>query len=302
MKILLASPRGFCAGVNRAIATLREALRKFGEPLYVYHEIVHNRWVVEEFRAHGVVFVDTLEEVPPGSCLMYSAHGVSPEVRQKAAEKALHTIDATCPLVERIHHQARRFAEDGLEIILVGHRGHDEILGILGEAPAMIQILSSEEEAWEIPVRNPDKVACLTQTTFSIEEMTRILKVLKERFPKLQEPPRGSICYATTNRQKAVTELASRVDRVLVVGSPNSSNSRRLEELARQQGVSACLLDSAEELREEWLEGAETILITAGASAPEKVVRTLVQFLQEKYHAEVITVEVCQESLQFPIP
>lgn len=302
MKILLASPRGFCAGVNRAITTLREALQKFGRPLYVYHEIVHNRWVVEEFQTRGVVFVNRVEEVPTGSCLMYSAHGVSPEVREKAAQKGLQTIDATCPLVARIHALARRFAEDGLEILLLGHRDHDEILGIMGEAPDMIQILGSVEEARQIQVRDPEKVACLTQTTFSIEKMNQILTILKERFPYLREPPRGSICYATFNRQKAVQELASRADRVLVIGSPNSSNSRRLEELAWQQGVLAYLLDGTEELREEWLEGAETILITAGASAPERVVHSLVEFLQKKYQAEVETVEVCQESLQFPIP
>ncbi|MDO4585645.1 MAG: 4-hydroxy-3-methylbut-2-enyl diphosphate reductase [Planctomycetia bacterium] len=302
MRILLASPRGFCAGVNRAIETLREALRKFGRPMYVYHEIVHNRWVVEEFQAKGAVFVDTLEEVPVGSCLMYSAHGVSPEVREKAAEMGLRTIDATCPLVARIHAQARQFAEEGLEILLLGHRGHDEIVGIMGEVPERIQILSSVEDARKISVPNPEKVACLTQTTFSIEEMRRILAVLQERFPKLRQPPQGSICYATSNRQQAVRELASQAERVLVVGSPNSSNSRRLQELARQQGVEAYLLDGAEELREEWLDGVETVLITAGASAPETVVRSILAFLREKYHAEVETVEVCRESLQFPIP
>ena len=302
MRILLASPRGFCAGVNRAIETLREALQKFGRPMYVYHEIVHNRWVVEEFQAKGAVFVDTLEEVPVGSCLMYSAHGVSPEVREKAAEMGLRTIDATCPLVARIHAQARQFAEEGLEILLLGHRGHDEIVGIMGEAPERIQILSRVEDARKISVPNPEKVACLTQTTFSIEEMRRILAVLQERFPKLRQPPQGSICYATSNRQQAVRELASQAERVLVVGSPNSSNSRRLQELARQQGVEAYLLDGAEELREEWLDGVETVLITAGASAPETVVRSILAFLQEKYHAEVETVEVCRESLQFPIP
>ena len=302
MHILLAAPRGFCAGVNMAINTLHEAVEKYGTPLYVFHEIVHNNHVVEEFRSRGVTFVNSLDEVPEGVCLMYSAHGVSPEIRRKSAERSLKIIDATCPLVNRVHLQARKLAAEGFSVILIGHAGHDEIVGIVGEAPDVIQTLCSAEEVETLSVPDAEKVAYLTQTTLSVDETLEIISKLQERFPKLRTPIPSCICYATQNRQRGVRELAPRCDLVLVVGSVSSSNSRRLKELALRQGTPALLLDGVEELHVGMFRDVENVLITAGASAPEWVVQSIVQKLQEDYRATLETVEICQETLRFRVP
>lgn len=302
MHILLAAPRGFCAGVNMAIHTLEAALTKYGPPLYVFHEIVHNNHVVEEFRARGAVFVDSLEEVPDGACLMYSAHGVSPEVRKHAAEKNLRVIDATCPLVDRVHRQAKKLAEEGYSVLLIGHAGHDEIVGIVGEAPHAIQTLCNVEDIEKLSVPNPKKVAYLTQTTLSLDETQTLIEKLRQRFPHLRTPVPSCICYATQNRQRGVRELAGRCEMVLVVGSGTSSNSRRLKELALRQGVRAVLIDGVDELSPGMFEDVQTVLITAGASAPEWVVQRIVRKLQETFGATLETVEICKETLQFKTP
>lgn len=302
MHILLAAPRGFCAGVNMAIHTLDEALTKYGAPLYVFHEIVHNNHVVEGFRARGAVFVDSLEEVPDGVCVMYSAHGVSPEVRKRSQEKDLRVIDATCPLVGRVHRQAKKLAEEGFSVLLIGHAGHDEIVGIVGEAPDAIQTLCSVEDVEKISVPDPQKVAYLTQTTLSLDETEAVIEKLRQRFPSLRTPVPSCICYATQNRQRGVRELAGRCEIVLVVGSDTSSNSRRLKELALRQGVRAMLIDGVEELSPGMFQDVQTVLITAGASAPEWVVQSIVRKLQETFSATLETVEICKETLQFKTP
>lgn len=302
MHILLAAPRGFCAGVNMAIHTLDEALTKYGAPLYVFHEIVHNNHVVEGFRARGAVFVDSLEEVPDGVCVMYSAHGVSPEVRKRAAEKNLRVIDATCPLVDRVHRQAKKLAEAEYSVLLIGHAGHDEVVGIVGEAPDAIQTLCSAEDVEKLCVPDPEKVAYLTQTTLSLDETVVVVEKLRQRFPHLRTPVPSCICYATQNRQQGVRELAPQCEIVLVVGSDTSSNSRRLKELALRQGVRAMLIDGVEELSHGMFQDVQTVLITAGASAPEWVVQSIVQKLQETFHATLETVEICKETLQFKTP
>lgn len=302
MKILLASPRGFCAGVNRAISALHEALNRYGAPFYVFHEIVHNTWVVRDFERQGVRFVDSIEDVPDGSHLMFSAHGVSPAIRARCLKKNLHVIDATCPLVTRIHQLAIRLALEGSQIILIGHARHDEIVGIVNEAPHFMHVLCSveEAEALELPADVP--TAYLTQTTLSMVEAEKIIAVLKRRFPKITPPQSGCICFATQNRQRAIRELAARADQVLIVGSPNSSNSQRLLELAIQQGVPAVLVDGPEDVRLEWFREDQTLLISAGASAPELVVQRVIGRIQSFFQAEVEVCEVCRESLQFRLP
>ncbi len=302
MHILLAAPRGFCAGVNMAIHALDEALTKYGAPVYVFHEIVHNNHVVEEFLARGAVFVDSLEDVPDGVCLMYSAHGVAPEVRKRAQEKNLRVVDATCPLVNRVHQQAKRLAESGYSVLLIGHAGHDEIVGIVGEAPHAIQTLCAVEDVEKLHVPNQQKVAYLTQTTLSLDETQTLVEKLHARFPHLQTPVPSCICYATQNRQRGVRELAPQCEMVLVVGSSSSSNSRRLMELALRQGVRAMLIDGVEELSPDMFQGGESVLITAGASAPEWVVQSIIQKLRETFHATLETVEICKETLQFKTP
>ncbi|HUT12089.1 MAG TPA: 4-hydroxy-3-methylbut-2-enyl diphosphate reductase [Thermoguttaceae bacterium] len=302
MHILLAAPRGFCAGVNMAIESLERAIRLYGTPVYVYHEIVHNKWVVERFRQLGVVFVDDLGEVPPRAHLLYSAHGVSPEVRAAASRRRLKTIDATCPLVTKVHREAIRYAKAGYTIVLIGHAGHDEVVGTMGEAPESMRLVGSPEDVDRLEVPDRTKLAYLTQTTLSVDDAQRIVGRLKERFPGIIGPPKEDICYATQNRQEAVLTLAHEADLVLVVGSRNSSNSQRLAELARSTGVPAYLVDGPEDIDFSGLDGRETVLITAGASAPENVVQQCVALLQDKFHATVETREIRQEEVHFLLP
>jgi 4-hydroxy-3-methylbut-2-en-1-yl diphosphate reductase len=302
MKILLAGPRGFCAGVNMAIDTLDLSIQLYGTPIYVYHEIVHNRHVVERFRADGAVFVDHLSEVPEGSRLLFSAHGVSPEVRRTAAERRLKTIDATCPLVTKVHLEALRFARQGYKILLVGHQGHDEVVGTMGEAPEAFVLVESPEQVDQLEFPPGTKLAYLTQTTLSVDDANRIIGRLKQRFPEIVGPPKEDICYATQNRQEAVRQLAREADIALVLGSQNSSNSQRLAELAAETGVRAHLIDGAADVDLTWFHGDETVLITAGASAPESVVEECVALLRDKFAATVESRSIREEEVYFPLP
>ena len=302
MRVLLASPRGFCAGVNMAIEALELSLRLFDAPIYVYHEIVHNRYVVERFRDRGVVFVNSLDEVPPGSRLLYSAHGVSPEIRRLAAERDLKAIDATCPLVTKVHLEALRYAERGYTILLIGHEGHDEVIGTMGEAPGAMILVESEDDVDTLEVPDPTKLAYLTQTTLSVDDANLIIDRLKARFPEIASPPKDDICYATQNRQEAVRMLVPEADLVLVLGSQNSSNSQRLAELAREEGKAAYLIDGASDIDLSWLENCETVLITAGASAPEAVVDECVELLREKFGATVESRDIRSEDVTLPLP
>ncbi len=302
MRILLAGPRGFCAGVNMAIESLRLAIEAFGTPLYVYHEIVHNRWVVNSFRDQGVIFVNDLTQVPEDAQVLFSAHGVSPAVRCQAAQRRLQTIDATCPLVTKVHLEALRLARQGYTIVLIGHAGHDEVVGTMGEAPEAMLLVQNLEDVDRLEVRDPTLVAYLTQTTLSVDDATQIVARLRQRFPKIVGPARADICYATQNRQEAVRTLAREADLVLVVGSRNSSNSQRLAELARSQGVTAHLIDGPADIDALWFRGDETVVLTAGASAPESVVQDCVALLRERFRATVEPRTVCQEDLRFVLP
>jgi 4-hydroxy-3-methylbut-2-enyl diphosphate reductase len=302
MKIILAAPRGFCAGVNMAIESLDLAIRAFGTPVYVYHEIVHNKYVVDTFRAKGAVFVDELGEVPPEATLLFSAHGVSPEIRRLARQRRLRAIDATCPLVTKVHIEAVRFARDGYTILLIGHPGHDETIGTMGEAPEAIRLVESVEEADRLDFPPGAKLAYLTQTTLSVDDANRIIGRLKERFPQLVGPPKEDICYATQNRQEAVRALVGEADLVLVLGSQNSSNSQRLKEIALEAGVPAKLIDGAQDIDDHWFDGIKTVMITAGASAPESVVAECVEYLQNRYQATVENRALRQEDVHFPLP
>lgn len=302
MKIILANPRGFCAGVNMAIESLERALELFGTPLYVYHEIVHNRYVVERFRKRGVVFVDHIHEIPSGATVLYSAHGVAPAIRAASRERHLRAIDATCPLVTKVHLEAVRFAKENYTIILIGHEGHDEVLGTTGEAPEHIRLVQDEAEAEALDLPPDAKVAFLTQTTLSVDDAERIIKVLRRRFPQIAGPHRDDICYATQNRQEAVKELVPEADAVIVLGSRNSSNSMRLAELARAYGKPAYLVDGPEEIDPAALRPEHTVLVTAGASAPEEVVNACLKHLQERYGATVETRTVREEHVSFPLP
>jgi 4-hydroxy-3-methylbut-2-enyl diphosphate reductase len=302
VKIILANPRGFCAGVNMAIESLERALQLFGSPLYVYHEIVHNRPVVERFRQRGVVFVDDITDVPNGGTVLYSAHGVAPALRAAATERELRAIDATCPLVTKVHLEAVRFAREGYTIVLIGHEGHDEVIGTMGEAPANIILVETPADVERLELPSDAKVAYLTQTTLSVDDATVIIRALKRRFPQVVGPSRDDICYATQNRQEAVKELAPSADVVVVLGSQNSSNSRRLAEIAESCGKRAYLIDCVRELPEGWRDGAETVLITAGASAPEDVVEECVSYLQARYGATVEAHTVREEHVSFPLP
>ncbi len=302
MRIILAGPRGFCAGVNMAIESLETALRMYGTPIYVYHEIVHNRWVVERFRHMGAVFVDDLSAVPPGAHLLYSAHGISPEVRREAARRGLHTIDATCPLVTKVHREAVRFAAAGYTIILIGHAGHDEVVGVMGEAPGAFRLVQTPEDVDRLEVADPEKLVYLTQTTLSVTDAARTIQRLRERFPKIAAPPKEDICYATQNRQEVVRTWSPRADVVLVVGSQNSSNSRRLAEMAGHGGRPSYLIDGPDDIEPAWFSGGETVLITAGASAPENVVQQCIALLRERYRAEVESCTLFQEEISFLLP
>jgi 4-hydroxy-3-methylbut-2-enyl diphosphate reductase len=271
-RVLLAAPRGFCAGVERAIETVERALELYGPPVYVRRQIVHNVHVVRDLERRGAVFVESEASVPEGSTLVLSAHGVAPSVRSAAAERALETIDATCPLVTKVHAETRRYAAEGYTVVLIGHDGHEEVVGTHGEAPDAVRILGTVAEAEALTVPDPDRIAYVTQTTLCVDETAEIIAVLKRRFPAVRAPRREDICYATTNRQAAVKELAAEVDLLLVIGSQNSSNSKRLVEVARAAGVESHLIDDETEIDERWLEGRETVGVTAGASAPERLV------------------------------
>ncbi|MBN2581070.1 MAG: 4-hydroxy-3-methylbut-2-enyl diphosphate reductase [Pirellulales bacterium] len=302
MQILLAQPRGFCAGVNMAIRSLELALEAFGTPLYVYHEIVHNRRVVEDFQRRGVVFVDDLAEIPEGAYMLYSAHGVSPEIRRQAAARGLKTIDATCPLVIKVHREAVRFAREGYVIILIGHAGHDEVIGTMGEAPEAMRLVQTVADVDRLEIAPLQKIAYLTQTTLSVDDAAAVIRRLRQRFPQIVGPARDDICYATQNRQEAVKVLAAEADFVLVVGSRNSSNSQRLAELARSCNVPAVLIDGPADIDVKWFRPEMTVAITAGASAPETVVQQCVAWLQERFSATVATRQIREEQVRFPLP
>jgi len=300
MKILLANPRGFCAGVNMAIECLDQAIKMFGSKIYVYHEIVHNKYVVERFTKQGVKFVNAIEEVPTGSILLYSAHGISPEIRRQSRERNLQTIDATCPLVTKVHLEAIRFAQDGYHII--GHEGHDEVIGTMGEAPESITLVETPDEVDQLSFATDAKIAYLTQTTLSVSEAYAVIERLRQRYPGIASPPKEDICYATTNRQEAVATLAKTADVVIVLGSQNSSNSQRLREIGQSISGRAYLIDGVHELPLGEFTGSETVLITAGASAPEVVVEECVDTLVARFGAEVEHVIVREEHVHFPLP
>ncbi len=302
MRILLASPRGFCAGVNMAIECLEECIRVFGHSIYVYHEIVHNRYVVDRFSREGVTFVNTVEEVPVGGVLLYSAHGVSPAIRAQAKSRGLRTIDATCPLVTKVHLEAVKYASEGFHILLIGHEGHDEVIGTMGEAPESITLVESPAHVATIDFPSGAKLAYLTQTTLSVEEAAAVIQALEQRFPHIEHPPKEDICYATTNRQFAVHQMIEQVDLLLVLGSQNSSNSRRLEEIGATSGKQAHLIDGAHELQDHWFEGVETVGITAGASAPEVVVEETIETIRQRYGATVEEFLTREENVHFPLP
>ena len=300
--LLLLKPRGFCAGVVRAIDIVRIALEAFGPPIYVRKEIVHNRFVVEELQAKGAIFVDSVDEVPNGERVIYSAHGVSPEVREASETRGLRVIDATCPLVTKVHVEAVKFAKEGYSLILIGHRDHDEVIGTLGEAPLVTQVVGSPEQVESLTLPDPDRVAYLTQTTLSLDETKDIIAALRRKFPNIQGPAAQDICYATENRQVAVKHVASDAELLLVVGSDNSSNSNRLVEVARNLGTSSHLIDSFRNIQPEWLQGVKTIALTAGASAPECLVEEVVKFLATEGFNNVNEVEVMPENVRFGLP
>ncbi len=301
-RLILAAPRGYCAGVDRAVQTVEKALELHGPPVYVRKEIVHNKHVVESLEERGAIFVDDVDEVPEGRTVVFSAHGVSPAVHDAAAGRQLETVDATCPLVTKVHVEARKFAGEGYTIVLVGHEGHEEVEGTTGEAPDHILLVQTEEDVDALEVDDPERVAFITQTTLSVDETTGIIRRLREKFPSMVGPRTDDICYATQNRQDAVKKLAPECDLVLVIGSRNSSNSNRLVEVARQHGARSHLIDNEHEVREEWLEGAETVGITSGASAPEELVQRLIEFFKARGTEEVSTLEVTEEDVRFMLP
>jgi 4-hydroxy-3-methylbut-2-enyl diphosphate reductase len=301
-KLLLAAPRGYCAGVDRAVQAVERSLDLYGAPVYVRKEIVHNKHVVEQLRERGAIFVDQETEVPEGETVVFSAHGVAPAVHRNAETRALRTIDATCPLVTKVHVEARKFAEQGYTIVLVGHAGHEEVEGTMGEAPDSIVLIETEADVDTLEVPDPDRVAYISQTTLSVDETRAIIARLRERFPNITGPRTDDICYATTNRQAAVRQMALACDLVLVIGSRNSSNSNRLVEVARDHGAASHLIDNETEVREEWLEGARTVGITSGASAPEDLVQRLVEFFRARGTDDVSEFEVVQEDVRFMLP
>jgi 4-hydroxy-3-methylbut-2-en-1-yl diphosphate reductase len=301
-KVLLAAPRGYCAGVDRAVQAVEQALDLYGPPIYVRKEIVHNKHVVEQLSARGAIFVDQETEVPEGEMVVFSAHGVAPSVHANAAERSLRTIDATCPLVTKVHVEARKFAAEGYTIILIGHAGHEEVEGTTGEAPESIVLVQSADEVDELEIEDPDKVAFITQTTLSVDETAQIIERLRRRFPKIVSPKSDDICYATTNRQIAVKQLARECELVLVIGSTNSSNSNRLVEVAREHGAASHLIDNHLQVRDEWLQGVETVGITSGASAPEELVERLVDLFRERGADEVSELRTVDEDVRFMLP
>ena len=302
-KLLLAAPRGYCAGVDRAVQTVERALELHGPPVYVRKEIVHNKHVVEELAARGAIFVDELSDgVPEGAVTVFSAHGVSPAVHADAAERGLRTIDATCPLVTKVHREAVKFAGDGYTIVLVGHAGHEEVEGTMGEVPGAIVLVETEADVDTLEVEDPSRIAYLTQTTLSVDETAAILVRLREKFPAITGPRTDDICYATTNRQLAVKQMAEQCDLVLVIGSKNSSNSNRLVDVARDCGAESHLIDNETEVREEWLDGARVVGISSGASAPEELVSRLVDFFRARGTEDVSEFEVLREDVRFMLP
>jgi 4-hydroxy-3-methylbut-2-enyl diphosphate reductase len=301
-KLLLAAPRGYCAGVDRAVQTVERALEMHGAPVYVRKEIVHNKHVVEGLRERGAIFVEEASEVPEGAVCVFSAHGVSPGVRAGALARSLETIDATCPLVTKVHREAVRFAEQGYTIVLVGHDGHEEVEGTMGEAPDRILLVQDEHDVDELEVDDPDRIAYITQTTLAVDETSSILARLRERFPNIVGPRTDDICYATTNRQAAVKQIAQSCDLLLVIGSRNSSNSVRLVEVARDGGTAAHLVDNAGEVREEWLEGVRVVGISSGASAPEHLVDELVELFRARGVSDISEYDVVREDVRFMLP
>ena len=301
-KVILAAPRGYCAGVDRAVQTVERALDNHGAPIYVRKEIVHNKHVVEQLAARGAIFVEEETEVPEGEIVVFSAHGVSPAVHENAAARQLRTIDATCPLVTKVHVEARKFAAEGYTIIMVGHEGHEEVEGTMGEAPDSIVLVQTVEEVDRLEIDDPDHVALITQTTLSVDETAEIIARLRERFPGIVTAKGEDICYATTNRQIAVKQLARQCDLVLVIGSTNSSNSNRLVEVAREHGSESFLIDNHSQVQEEWLDGVRTVGITSGASAPEELVEDLVQLFRERGVEDVSELRTVDESVRFMLP
>ncbi len=302
-KLLLAAPRGYCAGVDRAVQTVEHMLDLHGPPVYVRKEIVHNKHVVASLRERGAIFVDELEDsIPEGAITVFSAHGVSPAVHADAERRGLRTIDATCPLVTKVHREAVKFAGEGYTIVLIGHAGHEEIEGTTGEAPDHIVLVQTEEDVDTLEVPDPDKVAYITQTTLSVDETRSIINKLREKFPNITGPRTDDICYATTNRQAAVKQMAEQCDLVLVIGSKNSSNSQRMVDVARDYGARAHLIDNESMVQEEWLEGARVVGISSGASAPEELVERLVQFFRDRGTETVETFEVLREDVRFMLP
>jgi 4-hydroxy-3-methylbut-2-enyl diphosphate reductase len=301
--VLLAAPRGYCAGVDRAVITVEKALDLYGAPVYVRKQIVHNKHVVAGLEDRGAIFVEELDEVPEGATVVFSAHGVSPVVHEQAAERGLKTIDATCPLVTKVHHEAKRFASDDYDILLIGHAGHEEVEGTAGEAPSHIQLVETPEDVAGLEVRDPAKVAWLSQTTLSVDETMAVVAAIRERFPLLLDPPSDDICYATQNRQMAIKEISRSADLVIVVGSGNSSNSVRLVEVALEAGAKAAYrVDDASEIDESWLEGVDTVSVTSGASVPEDLVEGVLTFLAERGYPDARAVHTAEESLIFALP
>jgi 4-hydroxy-3-methylbut-2-en-1-yl diphosphate reductase len=300
-RLLLAAPRGYCAGVERAVETVERALAQHGPPVFVRKQIVHNSHVVDELRERGAVFVGSVDEVPEGGLVVFSAHGIAPVVRAAAAARTLQTIDATCPLVTKVHAEARRYAAEGYTVVLVGHAGHEEVEGTMGEAPDSIVLVESVTDAERLELEDPERVAYVTQTTLSVDETREIVAVLQRRFPRLRGPEKEDICYATTNRQQAVKQLVPHVQLLLVLGSPNSSNSQRLVEVARGGGVAAHLIETRRELDERWLDGVETVGVTSGASAPEVLVEDVCDWFR-KHGAEIREFSPVKENVVFKLP
>jgi 4-hydroxy-3-methylbut-2-en-1-yl diphosphate reductase len=301
-KLLLAAPRGYCAGVDRAVQTVERALELYGAPVYVRKEIVHNKHVVQQLRERGAIFVESETEIPEGATVVFSAHGVAPRVHANALERRLHTIDATCPLVTKVHVEAKKFAAEGYTIVLIGHSGHEEVEGTMGEAPGQIVLIESEEDVDALQVEDEHKIAYISQTTLSVDETRSIINLLRERFPAIVGPRTDDICYATTNRQAAVKQMAQECDLVLVIGSRNSSNSNRLVEVAREHGADSYLIDNEAQVQEEWLEDKRVVGITSGASAPEELVQRLVEFFRDRGTDDVGELEVVHEDVRFMLP
>jgi 4-hydroxy-3-methylbut-2-enyl diphosphate reductase len=302
-RVLLAAPRGYCAGVDRAVIAVQKALDLYGAPVYVRKQIVHNKHVVATLEAKGAIFVNEVDDIPEGSTVVFSAHGVSPMVHEGAAKRNLKTIDATCPLVTKVHHEVKRFAKEDYDILLIGHEGHEEVEGTAGEAPDSVQLIDGIEDIKSAKVRDPKKVIWLSQTTLSVDETLATVASLKQKFPELQDPPSDDICYATQNRQQAIKQIAPQAELVLVVGSTNSSNSVRLVEVSKEYGAKAAyLVDFASEIQESWLEGVETVGVSSGASVPENLVEDVLDWLAERGYGNVETVTAIEESLTFAMP